>query len=185
MQKPRLGAVAQKILLLLLGGLALGLSGSPVRYSRVLRGITQEWQAINRRELYRAIRRLYESRLVKYSEKKDGTIAITLNKEGREVALRYKLDELRIAPPHRWDQKWRIVIFDIPEKQKGLRDSIRSRLRQLGFLELQKSVFVHPFKCVSEVDFIVELYGARRYVRFIEAHFIDNAMHLKKKFSLS
>lgn len=180
----RLGSTSQKILLLLLGGIALGLSGSPSRYSRVLKSISKDWKALDRQELYRSIRRLYESKLIDYSEHTDGSVEVILNREGRGVALKYKLDEMTIKSPTRWDQKWRVILFDIPENQKSLRDTLRMRLKQLGLLELQKSVFVHPYECRNEIDFVIELYNARRYVRFIEASHIDNELHLKRKFRL-
>ncbi len=180
----KLGATTQKILLLLLGGLALGLSGSPRRYMRVAKEISREWRAIDRRELYRAIRRLYDSKLVSLKEEKDGSLSLIITREGKKIALHYKLDELVIPAPARWDKKWRVIIFDIPEKQKPLRDILRTRLKQLGLLELQKSVFVHPYECRNEIDFVIELYNARRFVRFIEAHRIDNELHLQKKFGL-
>jgi DNA-binding transcriptional regulator PaaX len=180
----RLGNTTQKVLLLLMGGLALGLSGSPLRYKRVLRNISYEWRQIERRGLYRAIRRLYESKLIRREENEDGSISMVLTQAGREVALRYKLDEMQIAAPKQWDKRWRIIIFDIPEKQKQLRDALRLRLRQLGFIQLQKSVSVHPYECRNEIDFIIEFYNARRYVRYIEANHIDNELHLKRKFRL-
>lgn len=178
----RLGATAQKVVLLLLGGIALGLSGSPSRYARVWRAIGKEWKNIRREELYRAIRRLYESQLVDYIENKDGSVSVTLTREGRNVAFTYKIDEMEIPTPRRWDGKWRMVLFDIPEQHRKLRDSIRFRLRQFGLIELQKSVFVHPYECRNEIDFLIELYNARRYVRFAEVHRLDNELHLKKKF---
>lgn len=181
----RFGLTGQKVLLLLLGGVALGLSGSPRRYARVLRDISREWKRLERRALYRAIRRLYESNLVSSIQHPDGSIEIVLTREGKNVALRYQLEEMGIRRPERWDRKWRIVLFDIPEKKKLLRDTLRTQLKQLGLLELQKSVFVHPFECRNEVDFIVEFYQARPYVRFIEAHHIDNELHLKYRFHLS
>src|SRR3989338_8897825 len=141
----RLGSTAQKVLLLLFGGLALGLSGSPSRYNRVLRSIGKEWKTIERRELYRAIRRLYESKLVREVKHDDGSVELVLHKAGREIAFRYKVDDLVILRPKQWDRKWRIVIFDVPETEKKLRDTLRFRLKQLGLLELQKSVFVHPY----------------------------------------
>lgn len=178
------GSTTQKVLLLLLGGAALAFSHSPTRARRVLHAVAYEWKNINRRELGRAIRRLYESKLISYKEEKDGAISIVLNREGKKVALRYKLDELSIVKPHHWDRRWRVILFDVPETEKALRDSLRSRLRQLGTIEFQKSVFVHPYDCRNEIDFIIEVYDARRYVRFIEAVHIDNEFHLKRKFHL-
>lgn len=180
----KLGTTAQRVLLLLLGGVALGLAGSPTRYARVWKAISKEWREVDTYELYRNIRKLYESKLVSYAEHQDGSVSIVLTREGRKTALRYKLEEMVIPTPPKWDSKWRIVLFDIPERQKQLRDTLRMRLRQLGLLELQKSVFVHPHECRNEIDFAIELYNARPYVRFVEATYIDNELHLKKKFKL-
>jgi DNA-binding transcriptional regulator PaaX len=38
----------------------------------------------------------------------------------------------------KWDEKWRIVAFDIPEKFKTGRDALRRKLKEVGFHELQK-----------------------------------------------
>ncbi len=43
-----------------------------------------------------------------------------------------------------WDEKWRMVNFDIPEKNRNLRDKIRYSLEQLGFKNLQRSLWVSP-----------------------------------------
>lgn len=178
------GFTTQKILLRLAGGVALGFSGSPGRYARVWRAIGREWKQINRQALYHAIRGLYQSKLVEYHENADGSVSVVLTRDGQNVALRYKLEEMTIPKPKQWDQKWRVILFDIPEPKKRLRDTLRMRLRQIGLRELQKSVFVHPYECRDEVDFLIELYDARRYVRFIEAHHIDNELHLKRRFRL-
>lgn len=182
---PRIGITGQKILLLLLSGAALAFTRSPAGYRRILRAAAREWRDLNRKELYYAIRRLYESKLVHYKQNDDGTVTLALNRDGRRVALRYKLDEMSIPKPDQWDYRWRVVLFDIPEKKRRLRDTLRMRLRQLGLIELQKSVFVHPYECRNEIDFIIELYDARRYVRFIEAVHIDTESHLKLKFRLA
>ena len=58
------GATQQKIMLLLLGGLALGLTRSPKQYFSVVKEIRKEWQAINKQNLERAIRALYASKLL-------------------------------------------------------------------------------------------------------------------------
>ena len=110
----RCSPIAQKIVLSLLGGIALGFSGSPTHYGRILKSIAHEWQAIERRKLNRAIRSLYESHLVDYRECGDGTISVTLTRKGEKIALRYSLDKIKIPRPAHWDKKWRIILFDIP-----------------------------------------------------------------------
>ena len=180
----RLGTTSQKILLFLAAGVALGFTRSSHKQKRILKALSREWKGINRHELYRSIQTLYQSRLIMYSENKDGSVSVVLKHNGRRTALRYKLEEMAISRPRVWDKKWRVVLFDIPEKKRLLRDTLRRQLRQLGFVELQKSAFVHPFECQKEIDFVIELYDACRFVRFIEANHIDNELYLMKKFGL-
>jgi len=179
-----LGPVQRKILLLLLGGAGLSLSQSPRQYFRVVKEVSRGWRAINRRSLHEAIGKLYQSKLLGTKENADGTVTLILNESGRRRALTFALEELTIPKPKRWDKKWHIVIFDIPEYRRRVRDAIRACLLHAGFLELQKSVFVCPFPCGSEVEYITEFFGARRYIRYIVAESIDNQLHLKKRFGL-
>lgn len=184
-QTRQVGPTQQKILLLLLGGVALGLSGSPRRYFRIAKMIGREWRKIERRQLQRSIKLLYASHLIETREHKDGTTELVLSKHGKRVALRYDLEKLKLKEPHNWDKRWRIVMFDIPEPKKKLRDMIRYHLKSLGFFEYQKSVFVHPYDCSREIEYLVEFYNVRQHVRFIEAMRLDNELHLQSHFGLS
>ena len=177
------GSAQEKILLLLFGGLALSLVRSPRGYFKILNSIHAEWKEIDRRTLIRSIKILYQSNLIKQKDNKDGTTTFVLSKEGREVALTYNLEEI-VIPKTKWDKKWRIVMFDIPEKLKKVRDTLRYQLKKLGFIELQRSVFVIPFECQNELEYIIEFYNIKRFVRFIEAYSIDNELDLKHRFQL-
>jgi len=44
----------------------------------------------------------------------------------------------------KWDGKWRVVIFDIKEMNRYLRDRLRDKLKELSFGMLQKSVWITP-----------------------------------------
>ena len=88
-------------------------------------------------------------------------VEIILTKDGEKKALRFKLDDMKIKKPKKWDKQWRIVIFDIPEKFKTAREALRGKLKNIGFVELQKSVFAHPFECEDEINFIVEVFQIR------------------------
>ncbi len=180
----KLGSNQQKILLLLYAGLALGLSGSPRRYFRILKMTGKEWQRIDRYALHRSIKKLYQSKLIEEKTNKDGTIRLVLSVGGKHKALSFKIDKMNICKPKTWDRKWRVVIFDVPEHLKKLRDALREHLNQFGFLYLQKSVFVHPFPCSDQMEFLIEFYQARPYVRQLLVEKIDNELHLKKKFDL-
>lgn len=180
----RIGNLKKKVLLLLLAGLALGLTRSAKKQLWILKQIPKEWEKENRQALQRAINSLYVSHLIKEKNNKDGTTTLILSENGKQKALRFNIDKLEIKKPVKWDGKWRIVMFDIPEKLRRLRDSLRFHFKEMGLIELQKSVFVCPYPCSKEIEFILELYNARKYVRFVIAEKIDNELHLKKKFNL-
>ncbi len=75
----------------------------------------------------------------------DGKLRLT-NKGERALRL-LTLEEFSKKRPRRWDHKWRVLIFDIPEKRKPLRIKLRETLRTIGFERLQDSVWIYPFDC--------------------------------------
>ena len=183
-EEPRMGNLKKKVLLLMQAGLAVGLTQSPKKQWWILKQIPKEWEKINRQALKRAINSLYRSHLVQEKNNKDGTTTLVLSENGKQRVLRLNIDKLVIKKPAQWDGKWRIVMFDIPEKLKRLRESLRFHFKEIGLIELQKSVLVFPYPCSKEIEFVLELHNARKYVRFVLAEKIDNELHLKKKFNL-
>jgi len=179
------GPTAKKIILLLSAGITLGLSPDPRVHFKVLRAVYKEWQAIEHDTLSRTVKRLYKSKLVRAKRNKDGTCTLVLTRDGKKKALTYKIDNIKIKPTEKWDGKWRFVIFDVPENFRKIRNSLRNTLKRLEFFEYQKSVFVHPFECRDEIDFVVEYFDVRPYARFVIAESMDNELHLKKHFKLS
>lgn len=178
--------IKQKIILLMWAGLAFGLA-APIygKQARILRDIPRELVKVGRRVLRRIIREFREDRLVDFKEQKDGSIKIVLSELGVKRALHYDFEKMEIAKPAKWDKLWRLVIFDIPEKKKRAREALRRKLRELGFYQLQKSVFVFPFECGNEMDFIIEFFELRQHVRLITATHITNEAELKLHFNLS
>lgn len=180
----RIGNIKKKALLILLAGLAFGLTRSYKKQKWILKQIPKELAKENRQALEKAINSLYTSHLVKEGYHKDGTTTLVLNENGKQKALRFNIDKLEIKEPAIWDGKWRIVMFDVPEKLRRLRDSLRLHFKKIGLIELQKSVFVYPYPCSKEIEFILEFYNARKHIRFVIADKIDNELHLKQKFKL-
>ena len=172
----------QKIVLLLYGGFSLGLTCHPNRSFKFIKNIGKEWEAINQRALKNAIRNLYKSHIVYAKDNDDGTTSMVLTEKGHEKAFTYDIDSIFIKPMKRWDEKWRLVTFDVPEKFKKARNSLSLTLRKMGLYRLQKSVFVHPFECKDEIDFVTEFWNVRPFVRYVVTHSIDNDLHLRDIF---
>jgi CRISPR-associated endonuclease Cas2 len=178
------GITKKRILLLLATGAALGFSRSPRGYFKILKAFVHDWREINKEILWKRVREFYEERLVDFHEHEDGTITVVLTEDGRKKALRYELDDITIKRPKSWSGKWHLVIFDVPEKKKPAREALRGKLKKLGLIELQKSVFVCPFECKDEIDFVAEVFGVGSNIRYIRADYITNEAELRKKFKL-
>jgi len=178
-----MSSTQQKILLLLLGGIAFGYSFTSQRQWKVLKEVSRAWKEINREKLRKEIRNLYRSKMVGKKENPDGSYTIALTEKGKLKALTYHFQKMKIEG-EKWDGKWRLVVFDIPEKIRGGRRALREKIKELGFRELQKSVWIFPYECKDEIDFIVEFFDLRKYVRFATLESIDNELHLKKIFNL-
>lgn len=95
------------------------------------------------------LKRLEKMGSVKFVEK-DGKLVAQLTKEGEKKIAKYEFEEMKIQKPKKWDGKWRLVIFDIPEGKKTAREFLRQKLISLGFYQLQKSVYIQPFPCIEE-----------------------------------
>ncbi|MBI2100094.1 MAG: CRISPR-associated endonuclease Cas2 [Candidatus Vogelbacteria bacterium] len=185
MKKRRISSsTKQKILLLLQAGAVLSLSRSVNQRRSVGRSFGKEWRKIDRQYLYRVLNEFRHDRLIDYEEQTDGQIKIVLTAEGKERTLQFDLDKLTIPTPPRWDGKWRLVFFDIPETNRRGRNALRHKLRELGFYEWQKSVFVYPHHCRDEIDFVVEFFNLRHHVRYGELLSPTNEAELKLHFDL-
>jgi len=176
--------VRENILLLILGGMAFGHSYTPEMQGRALRAVSKEWKRINGKKLRDGIDYLYR---LKYIDKKGAGYDIgdlTLTQKGRLKSLDCQLNNLK-NKKEKWDGKWRMVAFDIPEKYKQGRDSLRGKLKQVGFRELQKSVLVTPYDCKEEITLLIKLFELERYVRFGILEYVDNEATLEKFFKIS
>ena len=180
----KIGKIQKKILISVLGGVALGLSRSPRQYFATLSTIHKDLQKINHRSFVRSLKRLSQEKLIEERKMPDGSFKLVLTAQGEKIAHQLNLfgSIATLVKPNKWDQKWRIVIFDIPESDRVFRDILRKHLYALDFKQLQQSVFVSPYPCEKTILDLVRLYNASKHVRVITAIDIDNASDLKKHF---
>lgn len=74
----------------------------------------------------------------------------------------------------KWDKKWRLIIFDIPSELNNKRDILRRRLKYMGFIMLQRSVFAIPYPCEEELSDICAELKIGDYVDIIIADSIGS-----------
>lgn len=125
---------------------------------------------------------LKKRKLIKIEEK-DNKITLLLTENGRKRKLQYDLENIQISKPAVWDRRWRILMFDIPESRKIIRECLRKKLKQLGFFPFQKSVWIHPYTCEDEIDFIAENLSIAQCLTLLTVQ-IKNDKPLRKYFNL-
>ena len=138
----------------------------------------------NRKNLQKTVNYLQAR---KYTLKKRGESGYTLRltKKGRDLALRRIFQDFQIPRPAHWDGWWHVVLFDIPNRRKHARDSLRKRLKTLGFYPLQESVFVFPYPCDDEITFFTSLYNIGDYVRMIKTNKLLSDDDIREFFALA
>lgn len=141
---------------------------------------------IEHKQLIRAVRRLEQRGLLRRKQRDDGNEYLLLTEAGERAFLLEKSRALTITKPKRWDGCWRVLIFDITENKKNMRDAIRKHLRRLGFYQIQKSVFVIPFSCTEEIGFLKRFYEANNELCLIQASSLgEKELVARKYFSLA
>jgi len=135
------------------------------------------------RSINRSVDRLQRRGLVVISDR-GAKRSLEITKEGRFFAEMLIKLPAKLTKQFRWDGKWRLIIFDIPERHKVVRDVLRAKIQELGFVQLQKSVFITPWPCKTVVEQIQKVYRADRYIRYIEASSFDGSEAFRKKFQV-
>lgn len=123
-----------EILILLKEGL---LSDLPAPYHQFRIG-----RLLHPESFSRTILRLEQEGLIR-KLRKDKKTRLLLTDKGNKFITGHR--EVVRSSPHSWDKKWRLVIFDIPEEKRRLRDYLRRYLKTLGFGKVQRSIWISPY----------------------------------------
>lgn len=115
-----------------------------------------EFRGWKSRQVRGALGRLEREKWVK-KERKNGTIYYELSSLGQQEIDR----TLAYLRTHEitWDGVWRLVTFDIPEKERDLRDKFRRGLMSLNLRNLQGSIWVSGKDIRKEVKDLAEKVG--------------------------
>lgn len=152
----------------------------PENYLRKRLGF-EERPDISRR-MRQASHRLRHRGLV---EIEPGSWRLRLTDKGKRFAEKIETAErLVISPPKKWDEKWRVIIFDVPERYKVSRDRFRRILAKAGFLRLQDSVWVHPYDCEDLVALIRKELRLGGSVLYIIAEGLEGESAVRARFNL-
>lgn len=122
---------------------------------------------VNKSSLAMALRRLRENGLVELVSDKELTLRLTDQGKSKALWTKMKLEG------EKWDGKWRLVIWDIPEKRRNARDLLRHQLKQLGFKKYQQSVWASKKNCTVLLREYIKKVGIEDWVKVVESENID------------
>lgn len=124
--------------------------------------------------------------LIEFVKEDVNNMTVKITNDGKKYLKTFDIDNMVLIRPAVWDRKWRLVIFDVPEKHKNARESLRRKLKDLNFVRLQDSAWVTPYPCDDEIRFLREIFN----IPFdVDVFIIEDLKHyeikLKKHFKLS
>lgn len=130
--------------------------------------------------MHQALKRLETKGLVRPERR-----GIILTDKGKKFSEKLDtVDRIKIKIPKQWDEKWRIVIFDVWERRRAVRDKLRLMLQKAGFRRLQDSVWVYPYECEELVVFLRADLQLGPGLIYLVADGIENDGTLRRLFNL-
>ena len=136
------------------------------------------------RATYRHRRKMAIERLARQDFIQVSGLRLSITESGRNALGQAVSNTLALLKKTTWDHKWRIVVFDIPETYKLLRNRVRDILKRAGFLRLQQSVWIFPHECNELVRLIKTESRLSKYILYGVLDRIEDENRLKSLFHL-
>src|SRR3989344_4670549 len=132
----------------------------------------KEWEKYNLWRLRQMIKRMQKSKYVEIKEEK-GTAQVKITEFGKKRLLVYDLEKIQLSEAN-WDGKWRLIIYDVKKAKRVNSETFRRTLLKLNLLKLQKSVYLTPFKCEDEVEYLRQLFDIGTEVQILTVGKLEN-----------
>jgi len=136
------------------------------------------------RSIYNASQQLKAKGYVKISTK--GKIVVfELTEAVKKQLLVFEKLSLKYRSPGKWDERWRLVSFDIPETQRKYRDTLRWKLKRLGLEQFQQSIWLSPYPLEDDFHQIIAEGGLQDRVFIIDTDRLPNETKWRRHFRLT
>ncbi|MDP3646429.1 MAG: hypothetical protein Q8R25_05060 [bacterium] len=127
----------------------------------------------------RSCDRLARQGLLEWKERR-----LHLTDKGKTALRAHRIRAFDLPKPKKWDKKWRVLIFDIPEYRGSLRDKIRHTLQLIGFIRLQNSVWVYPYDCEDLITLLKADFRIGKDMLYMIVDSIEHDKELRREFYL-
>ena len=115
---------------------------------------------------------------------KDGKKFLRITTAGRKM---FAFEQAKVAlqkQKMKWDGRWRMVVFDIPERRKSVRFRLCAVMREIGFIRMQNSVWVYPYDCEDFIALLKAELKIGKDVLYAISDTIERDKSLRRQFSL-
>jgi len=141
-----------------------------------------EWKKFNTWRLKQVLKRLHQQKLVDVVERNDMSI-VKISEKGKKKLLKFNLEKMQLNHK-KWDGKWRIIIYDIFTSKRQEAELFRRTLKRLKFLKLQRSVYLTPFKCHDEIEYLRQVCNIGKEVLILTVSGIENETAYREYFGV-
>jgi len=107
-----------------------------------------------------------------------------LTKEGEKILEWWNINDYGLKRPRKWDKKWRMIIFDIPNRKRRARNKISEIFERAGLYRLQESVWIYPYDCEDVIGLFKTELEIGKEVLYIIADEIENDKYLRAHYDL-
>ena len=112
---------------------------------------------------------------------KNGKRFLSLTDRGERELLYYQITEKKKS---KWDGKWRVVIFDVWEHTRYKRHLLRNEIKDFGFVQLQRSVWIYPYECADFIELLKTDLSFGKNIRYMVVEKLDHDENLRKRFGI-
>lgn len=115
---------------------------------------------------------------------RDGKKFLRITPAGRKA---FAFEQAKVALKNqkkKWDGRWRMIVFDVPERRRPIRNRLRAVMCEIGFVRLQDSVWVYPYDCEDFVALLKAELRIGKDVLYAIADTIEHDKSLRLHFKL-
>ncbi|OGN04437.1 MAG: CRISPR-associated endonuclease Cas2 [Candidatus Yanofskybacteria bacterium RIFCSPHIGHO2_01_FULL_44_17] len=164
-------------------GLVLVAATNPYFGLSVISGLKKHYDKKAWRKFYHSLDYLNRRGYVQILGEKDGQLKIKISQKGEDVLECVNIDQMELPKLGEWDGKWRLVMFDVPNYKSKNRLAFTEKLKALGFIMVQKSVWAYPVECYKEVVVLRKFYEIEKYVTYISTTEVEDELDWRGKFN--
>ena len=119
------------------------------------------------------------ARSSQFIEEENGQLTVT-SAGVLQLQKLIRITDFKFLKSQPWDNKWRLLSYDVPETERQLRNELRALIKQADFTLLQRSLWITPYACEKLLEDLLDNYPD--YVQLFIVSSIKGDMNFSANF---